>query len=373
MRKNLWRCIIHNKVKGSYGLAVDEEAMKIVFEKKFPLLHLYIFNPPTAVVGYHQDIFTEVNLEACSRLGVHYNRRLTGGGSILMEDGQIGLALIIPQSMISNSSNLNLQFDKLSSGIIAGLSFLGLRARLRPKNDLVVRERKICGIGAYTDENGIILFHASILVDFNFNLMGQVLNIKEAKFKDKFVSQAKEWMTTINDELKNKMNTLKVMEYIIKGYERSFGIQIKKDDFSQDEEERIRSLEKEKYLHKEWIFRGFDNETFSSSAIKKTTGGLIKVDLDLLDGAIERIRISGDFFADNYLIEKLEEELIGAKTREEIFNKVSTILRNNNFYLISQETLTEIILEALQSDNSLKRAKEARPCFYQKKAQNICG
>ncbi len=59
-------------------------------------MRLYTYRPHVALVGRFQNIEAELNLDECDRFGAEINRRPTGGGAIVMGDGQLGLALVLP-------------------------------------------------------------------------------------------------------------------------------------------------------------------------------------------------------------------------------------------------------------------------------------
>jgi lipoate-protein ligase A len=84
--------------------------------------------------------------------------RLTGGGSILMGPGQLGLALAPPRAAVSTAGGFGAGVRGAERRHRRGAARRGVESVLRPKNDLAVGGRKICGVDAYTDAAGMLLF-----------------------------------------------------------------------------------------------------------------------------------------------------------------------------------------------------------------------
>jgi lipoate---protein ligase len=226
-----WTSLWHPGIRGDLGLAVDEAALGWVAASSradIGVLHLYRFHPAAVVIGYHQDPRSEADLAACAARGVEVHRRLTGGGSILMGPGQLGLALALPRAAVSTAGGFGPVFEALSGGIIGALRRHGVESVLRPKNDLAVDGRKICGVGAYTDAAGMLLFHASTLVDVDFDLMLEVLRIPDAKHRDKFVAHAREGMTTLREQAGHDVSVEDFAADVEDGYRRALGVRIER-------------------------------------------------------------------------------------------------------------------------------------------------
>ncbi|MDE3075937.1 MAG: lipoate--protein ligase family protein, partial [Chloroflexota bacterium] len=136
-----WRYIVEDGVEASYGLAADEYLMAGYGRTEPPpfaaSLRLYTYRSHCALVGRFQDPAVEVDLERCRRLGVAINRRPTGGGTILMGESQLGIAIAIGNrqpatgsargSWHSALSNTRV-FREFGEGIIRGLAELGIEA-----------------------------------------------------------------------------------------------------------------------------------------------------------------------------------------------------------------------------------------------------
>ncbi len=212
----LWRYIENDSVSASCGLATDEYLVDthIPASSDFGhghILRLYTYRDHCVVLGRFQDAESEVDLPECKRLGVEVNRRITGGGTIIMGRSQLGVAIIIPPGGENGSGGNNVPFqtrrifEDYARGIIEALSLLGIQSEFRPKNDVLVRGKKIAGLAAYVQENGNALFHASILLDIDTRFMASVLKIPFEKISDKEITEVEDRLTTVNRESKEKV------------------------------------------------------------------------------------------------------------------------------------------------------------------------
>ncbi len=198
----MWRYIENDSVSASCGLATDEYLVDTHIHALYDYGHgydhifrLYTYTDYLVVLGRFQDAESEVNLPECKRLGVEVNRRITGGGTIIMGRSQLGVAIIIPPGGENGSRGNNVHistrriFEDYARGIIEALSLLGIQSEFRPKNDVLVRGKKIAGLAACVQENGNALFHASILLDIDTRLMASVLKIPFEKLSDKEIRE----------------------------------------------------------------------------------------------------------------------------------------------------------------------------------------
>jgi lipoate-protein ligase A len=336
------RCIVESGVAAHYGLAVDEAIMQVA--KDEPVMHVYTFNPPAVIVGRHQDLEAEVNIEKCNRYGILYNRRITGGGAVLMCDGAVGLAIAVKTSNPEIPRSIGGIFKFFSKGIVDALKYLDLDASYRPKNDIETNGKKIAGLGACRDENDVLLFHASILADFDPKLMLDVLNIPPEKVKDKSLA-AQDRITTIKRESHREVTIAEVVRAIIHGYENLFHLKSETGHLSESEM-LVKKLMSEKYLSERWINDRKISKSKVRQASRKTPGGLLRVYVSLQDGIIQNLLITGDFFSPTHTINKIESALrwIPAKREsvEEAMSKIET-----DIFRIDREEIVDTLMDAI--------------------------
>ncbi len=270
MKIGRWRYIEDDNVSASFGLAADEYLVGagLGFAPAYSgILRLYTYKSHCALVGRFQDIRKELNLEECRRRGVAVNRRPTGGGAILMGEDQLGITIVAPITAEGARHTMPLLqskalFETYSKGIILGLSRLGIAAKFRPKNDMLVNNRKIAGLALFTEDNDHALFHASVLLDIDIPLMLSVLNISQEKLSGKGINSAAERVTTVSMELGKKICMRELRDVIKPGFQEALSAEFNHEPFNANEIAAIKNLEDRKYKTTDWIYNTIDtNDT----------------------------------------------------------------------------------------------------------------
>ncbi len=290
-----WRYLVSDSVSAAEGLAFDEAMMwrhggdGAVDEAS---LRLYTYQPHCALVGRYQSVEDEIDLDYCRRKEIQVGRRPTGGGAIIMGPGQLGVAITAaapldraPREVLKNYSR----------GVIAGLGELGIEAGFRSKNDLEVHGRKIAGLGLYLDQRGALLFHASVLVDLDVELMLKILQIPGAKLSDKAVARVSERVTTVSKELSSRLTAAEVRDRFAAGLTAALDIELAPAQLETEETAALANLAAEKYGHLDWIFQRSVRQDAHGTELLKTPAGLLRIHVAVHGDAIKSALLAGDF------------------------------------------------------------------------------
>ena len=217
-----WRLFLNlaKPLSTAEGLSMDDTLPRSVEAGQSPpVLHLYTF-VPSAIVGKYQDIEAALKLERCQARGIEYNRRSTGGGTVIMGPEVVALGLGIKADYPGLGTGVGGIFGSLGYVLTQALQDLGIRAVFQPKNDLEVAGKKIAGLSAATETGKSLLFHTSLLVDFDVALMTDIMNTPLIKLKDKGYNCFSQRMTTVRQELGRPVSVKEVMISIITAFEK---------------------------------------------------------------------------------------------------------------------------------------------------------
>jgi lipoate-protein ligase A len=342
-----WRYIVDKDVSSAYGLAIDEMlSHSVAYNGSAPILHLYNFLP-SVIVGRYQNIEAAIDIEECHRREIEYNRRHTGGGTVLMGPDQLALGFAIPLSHNSASRSIRQMFGLLAGVISDALRKMGVDSTFRPKNDLEVGGKKIAGLSASLEERDAFFFHMSLLVDFDMELMVRILNTPREKLADKAISCFSQRMTTIRDEIGQLLPLPAAMEAIKDSFGKKFGVEFEDTQLSRWEEDKVRDLIQSRYGSKDWIFSVKHPPGATGHARKKTPGGMLDVYLTLAGGSIESVLITGDFFSTSETINRIESTLKWTSAdRENVEKRLNQAMGDESIYNVDAATLTDIIMMA---------------------------
>lgn len=347
-----WRLFkeVSKPLSTAEGLAIDDTLPRSVTNHDSPpILHLYTFIP-SVIVGKYQDIEAALKLERCRQRGIEYNRRSTGGGTVIMGPEIIALGLGISSDYPGLHGGVGGVFDTLGRVLSRALEQIGIQARFQPKNDLEVAGRKIAGLSAASETDRSLLFHTSLLVDFDIPLMTDIMNTPLIKVQDKGYNCFSRRMTTVREELGEEIPVILVMEAIQASFEASFHIRFQDSEPDEWEKRTIQRLIEERYTKQEWVFSNKHPRARMGVGRLKTRGGLLEIYLSLSGGSIEDVMITGDFFSTTEAINHLEKSLKWISSRKEsIESHLEEVWEEDMIYGLDVPTLTKAILLAKQN------------------------
>ena len=314
-----------------YNLALEEYVFEHM-DKRNSYFMLWQ-NDNTIVVGKYQNTAEEVNKEFADANGIRVVRRLSGGGAVYHDKGNLNFTFITDQDDLENFS-----FSVFVEPVIAALEKLGVRAEFTGRNDLVLDGRKFSGNSQYA-KDGRVLHHGCIMLDSNLDKVRSALSVREAKFISKSVKSVRSRVTTINehaprkismDEFKNILREQVFTENDISQY-----------NLTEEDQSAIRALKHEKYDTWEWNY-GFC-KAYSIRREAKFESGLVTIDMDVEHGVITDIQITGDFFGNKDLHE-LEKSLTGLPLDDQLTEKLRRLSVEQYIHGISAEDITHLLM-----------------------------
>lgn len=359
-----WRFIADDGVTASFGLAADE--WMACRPEGPPCLRLYTYRSHCVLIGRHQRLDSEAHLEHCAARGIAVSRRPTGGGTILMGPDQLGLALTVPAARRGDFPRQTRElFLRMASGLLQALQDLGIGAEFHRKNDLEVGGRKIAGLGIFAAPGGGLLFHASLVVDMDIPLMLSVLRTPFEKLADKAVASVAERMTTIRRELRTSIAVEAVRRQVQEGYARAFGVAWVNAPFAPEELAGIAALEREKYLTCEWMDRRDVRPEVGGDGRVKTAGGLVEARVSLRGSVMTTCCISGDFFAAEGQLARLERRLRRVAADSHAVHTAVASLYAEGWGLegVPAAAISEAVLAAVEDARRRDREGQPHGCF----------
>jgi len=334
-------------------------------------LRLYNYQDYAVLAGRFQDINAEIDIDACKKNGFQFGRRLTGGGAILMGSGQLGICFATSSNTFE-WENVRELYRKFSDPVIKALSLLGIEAQFRSKNDLEVNGKKIAGLGVHVSSSGAIQFHTSLLVDLDVPQMLKVLKIPIQKYSDKKkVNSIEQRITTISRELNREVTLKEVTEIVKHCFAEAFETEFLSKEFSNEELIKINKLEQDRYLSEDWLFQRSPQSDMTGMSLKKTPAGLLRTYIGLKGEIIKSVLITGDFFEQADIFNKIESDLKWASMdRDNISEVVNKVFQLHEFETLKfglvPEVITESIWLAAQRAMAAERYTYKGSCYYPK-------
>ncbi len=302
--------------QGRYNIALDQAMLELHQAGAIPDSVRFIHFRPSALVGRHQELSQEVDLEYCRRHGIGVGRRITGGGAIYLDEGQLGWELVFSRRTLG-AAPLAEVARRICEAAALGLSGLGIDARFRPRNDIEVDGRKLSGTGGFFDGDSLI-YQGTVLVDLDPAAMIGALRIPQAKLAKRGLDSAAARVVTLRELLADATPTISAVEAaLLDGFERALGIGFERAALSDAERERAQRLYDES-IGREAFVAEIDAPPAGRGVRVGThaaPGGTIKAYLRCEGDPARRIGhalLTGDFFvAPPRLIYDLEAQLRG--------------------------------------------------------------
>lgn len=271
-----------NSTDPYYNLAAEEYFLKYTDLDVFMLWQ----NHKTAVIGKNQNVYAEINLSFARENGITVIRRMTGGGAVYHDLGNVNYTFIT-----SKEKSGTLNFAYFTSPIISSLESLGVKAELSGRNDILCGGLKVSGNAQFSDEKRV-LHHGTLLFDTDLSLMPELLTVDPAKIQAKSIKSVRSRVANIKSLLADDTITVQSFMDITDNYVSKMYNAVS-HKITPAENEAIMKI-REKYTRDEWNFPA--KGTFDCRSKKYGSYGLIDICYSVKGGVIENISIYGDFF-----------------------------------------------------------------------------
>lgn len=314
------------------NLALEEYALRN-FNPENDYLLFYI-NEPSIIIGRNQNTLEEINFDYVEEKSLHVVRRVSGGGAVYHDFGNLNFSFITNHDIKSLNN-----FGKFTEPVTKILNKMGVPAELKGRNDVLVHDKKISGNAQFSTGKRM-LHHGTLLLDSDLDEVSKALNVKMTKIQSKGHKSSRSRVANINEFLKEKISIEDFRSQILKG------LYDEKDDFetyhlTPEEWAAVHKLRDEKYGTWEWNYG--NSPKFNIQRSKRFAIGEIDLRIYVEKGFISSFRIYGDFFGKEP-VQSLETLLEGARyDRQEIIRILEPINIEDYFGAISKSDFIELI------------------------------
>jgi lipoate-protein ligase A len=285
---------------GRANIAFDQALIDAHKARRIPDTIRFLRFRPSALVGIHQILSHEVRLDHCRSKGIEIGRRITGGGGLYLDEGQIGWELVFHRSSLGGM-DLTETTRRICEAAALGLNKLGIPARYRPRNDIEVDGRKISGTGGFFDGD-TLFYQGTLLIDFDPAEMIAALKVPVEKLAKRELASARQRVITMREVLGDRLPDLPtIYRGLIEGFAEGLGIVPQWGKVSPYEEQLADQSYRDEIGQDEFVEMVDAPEADDTlvSATLTRRGGSLRADLRLEGPGRTRIRealITGDFF-----------------------------------------------------------------------------
>lgn len=290
------------------NLALEEYLLDYL--KKDEIILCLWQNDNTVVIGRNQNAWQECRVDDLEVDQAKLARRLSGGGAVFHDQGNLNYTLLMPRKRYNLKEQLNV--------ILAALQNLGFEAKFSGRNDILCQGKKISGTAYYFGEKAAYI-HGTVLVDSDLEKLVSYLKVSDAKIKSKGINSVKSRVMNLS-QIDTKITIFAVKESIKNSFAEIYnqGQPLKEIQINDSSNKKLKKLY-DKYASWDWRFG--KSPDFDISIDHRFNWGEVELKLKLSSGIIEEAVIYSDaMYAD--LIEELSASLLNKSF------ELSTIVEN---------------------------------------------
>ena len=303
------RFFVNRETDPTFNLALEELLASADDAPEFFMLWR---NRPTVVVGRNQFTAAEIDGGYIRRNGIEVVRRITGGGAVYHDLGNLNYTIAGP----ADGDDAPNSFARRAAPVVDVLREWGVPAEFSGRNDILVDGRKVSG-SARSTIRGRSLFHGTLLFEVDMERLAGALRPDPLKIASKGVASVRARVANLKEFLP-PMTADEFAAEFARRLCRRLGA-VSGEEIPPEVVSAARRLAAEKYRSREWTY----GTAFACDYEKRArfAGGSIMLRCRLRANRIEALRISGDFFG-SAPVEKLEAELVGTEFRREAVDAV---------------------------------------------------
>jgi lipoate-protein ligase A len=286
--------------EGRANIAFDQAMIEGHKSGDIPDTIRFLRFSPTALVGRHQALRREVRLDHCRANNIGVGRRITGGGALYLDEGQLGWELVFARKSLGITDLAQLT-RAICEAAAAGLQRLGVDAAYRPRNDIEVAGRKLCGTGGFFDGD-TLFYQGTLLIDMNPQDMVAALNVPEAKLAKRKLDSAADRIVTLRHLLGDDLpDSATIQNAMLAGFAQELDIAPVRGEVGAREEALAQTLYDSEIGTDDFVYEIDDPDAGDATLSGSHTGpgGTVTVYLRREGAARNRVReilFTGDFF-----------------------------------------------------------------------------
>ena len=246
-------------------------------------------NDNAVIVGKHQNTVEEVNSRYVEEKGITVVRRLSGGGAVYHDLGNLNFTII--KEMPEDGMPYDFRF--FCEPVAALLRSLGVNAETSGRNDITVDGMKFSGNAQYI-KKGRIMHHGTIMIDSDLSVLAKVLRVPDDKISSKGIKSVRSRVTNLREHLSGDITMERFKSLLITSL--CGGKEPEKYELTGEDLKAVQQLRDSVYATWEWNYGASPRYSFKKK-IRAEGCGSVEVYMRVEDGVIADMTFMGDFFS----------------------------------------------------------------------------
>ena len=265
-----------------YNMAFDEYALEQLPLDE-PLFFLWQ-NRPAVIIGLNQNAYAEVDMDYLNQHDIVLARRITGGGAVYHDLGNLNYTIV------GRSSDIERDYPEYARHMLQALQALGVQAELSGRNDILVEGRKVSGYAkrVYKDR---LMVHGTLMYDVDIEMLTRALTPATNKLETKGIASVRSRVLNLREHLPQFTS----IDALAQALEHHLSRQYQDKEYTLTETQlaEIRAIAETKFTTPGWIYGRSPNDTIAYA--KHLPCGNVAVHMDIKKGVIAQCSITGDF------------------------------------------------------------------------------
>ena len=269
----------------AWNLAVEE----YVFDR-LPKDRMYVMlwqNDNAIIIGKHQNTLAEINERYVREQGIRVVRRLSGGGAVYHDLGNLNF------TVIADAEGDALDFGRFCDIVIRALARVGIRAERNGRNDMTIDGKKFSGNAQYI-RNCRVMHHGTILFDSNGEVLSNALQVDPAKIRAKGIKSVRSRVTNVRPYLPRDLSLEDFRGILLESILEQFPGEAY--TLTPEDLEAITAIRENRYGTWDWNY-GHSPACTVTKKQRFEGCGTVEAYMDLDQGRIRTITFRGDFFS----------------------------------------------------------------------------
>lgn len=320
------RCVFSSTTDPLFNLAAEEYLFKNFGEDVF---FLYI-NEDSVVVGKHQNALAEINPVYVYENGIKVIRRMSGGGAVYHDTGNLNFSF---HKTVEDTANVS--FRDFNVPVVRVLNEMGIPAVISGRNDILVNGYKVSGHAQHVFRKRV-QSHGTLLIDANLEKLSMALKKGSGVYESKAIQSVRSKVANVNTFFgkhiaADEMGRI-LLQYIIKTEAGAQEYMLNDDDKKQ-----ILELVEKKYSTPEWIF-GYSPVYRFENSVSIPGRGILTCRMDVEKGLIKSVSLGGN------ILSGAEVKLIetGLNNKPHYPGFVIQYFNTDRFFSVSSEILATL-------------------------------
>ena len=293
----------------AFNLAMEQ----YVFDS-LPTDRMYVMlwqNDNAIIIGKHQNTLAEINETYVKARSIKVVRRLSGGGAVYHDLGNLNFTIIADASQAAT-----MDFQLFCQPVLRLLQKLGVKAELNGRNDLTIDGQKFSGNAQY-QKNGRVMHHGTILFDSDPQVLAKALQVDEEKIKAKGVKSVRSRVTNVRPHLPEDLTLPQFRRLLLESILQEMPGEAY--PLTDADLKAVKAIQKERYDTWQWNYGA--SPACDLHLRRRFEGcGTVEAYLKLNHGIIEGLTFRGDFFSSEDPA-ALAQKLVGLSHQRAVLEK----------------------------------------------------